>query len=700
MDEVIKTLWTLILEFWGYSKEAVVGTAAVVFSLGVWLSNGLIKMLLARYRNWVTVRDLEPQFDYKMVERATKIFIPTQFQNASPARQAEPGDSLPFVSRSPLIPHFIKNAFNKKKDSERFYLVLADSGMGKTTFMINLYIRYQGFFNWRRNHNMRLLRFSHPDTMKEIQAIKPEEARNTILLLDALDEDPHIVSRDPNISDEEAFDHRVDEIVAATLNFSDVVISCRTQYFPRQENNPYEIKVKRPDGKGYYILNKLYLSPFTDQEVKKYLNKKYGWAPFVNKGKKKRALQIVQQSRDLVVRPMMLSYIDFLVEDGKGYQSVYAIYETLIEKWLIREAEKRKYLSDRDAFIRNLRQVSRQTALAIYYKWMAINEMFLTKAEAVSIAVANSIDLKPEEITGQSLLTYDGAGNWKFAHKSILEFFLAKEALENGAFFRAMQFSGMDMAKKFVDEKLGASLIFVEEGEFIRGGEENIPHKVLLQSFFIGKYPVTQLEYARVTGKNPSRFKGNDHHPVETVSWVEAIAYCNQLNQQLGLPNAYDADGNWLDADGKPTQDFARVRGFRLPTEAEWEYAARGGNQSKGHVFAGSDDVDEVAWHVNNSGNTAHSVGQKKPNELGLYDMSGNVWEWCHDLYDGNYYEQCKAKGVVRNPTGPESFRGLTRVFRGGSFNSVKRNCMLTTRGSDPAGLFEKGLGFRLVFVP
>ncbi len=392
---------------------------------------------------------------------------------------------------------------------------------------------------------------------------------------------------------------------------------------------------------------------------------------------------------------MMLSYIDLLVDQPRDFDTDYVIYETLVEEWLKREANKRKYReADRKLFIENLRKVSEQTAVALLEVQKGENRAYLTKTEAVAIAEENSIPLRPEEVTGQSLLTCDGAGNWKFAHKSIWEFFLAKRILADAAFARAFHFTGMDMARHFFEEKLG-NLTYVEGGVFERRSPE---HKVKLGGFWIGKYPVTQAEYIKVTGNNPSKFKSDKNKPVEQVSWFDAVAFCNQLNEQYGYPHAYDKEGRLLAADGKPVQSIAQVSGFRLPTEAEWEFAARGGKQSNGYEYSGGNDLKIVGWYKENAGSKTHPVGSLSPNELGLYDLSGNVWEWCSDWFDEGYYQFCQNQEHVEDPLGPAS--GSHRVIRGGSWINLAENCRVANRDRNYPDNCNNYVGFRLVFVP
>jgi formylglycine-generating enzyme required for sulfatase activity len=163
-------------------------------------------------------------------------------------------------------------------------------------------------------------------------------------------------------------------------------------------------------------------------------------------------------------------------------------------------------------------------------------------------------------------------------------------------------------------------------------------------------------------GSNSSRFKGNDL-PVENISWNDVQVFIKKLNALTG-------------------------KNYRLPTEAEWEFAARGGKESKGYKYSGSNNIDEVAWYRTNSDNTTHPVGTKKPNELGIYDMSGNVWEWCNDWYS-DYSEASQI-----NPTGPTS--GTWRIIRGGVMNMAAQYSRITYRAGVPPNSIG-GFGFRLV---
>lgn len=209
----------------------------------------------------------------------------------------------------------------------------------------------------------------------------------------------------------------------------------------------------------------------------------------------------------------------------------------------------------------------------------------------------------------------------------------------------------------------------IEQTEY--DSDESPTHKVTLSDYYIGETEVTQALWYAVMGTNPSYFTGNNN-PVEKVSYTDCIEFINKLNELFS----------------------GKLNGmkFALPTEAQWEFAARGGNKSRGYKYSGSNYIGDVAWYDNNSDSKTHPVAQKRPNELGLYDMSGNVWEWCRDWYGGY------SSSSQTNPIGPTN--GSDRVYRGGSWSSDARLCRVSYRYSlNPSDRYFN-LGFRLALVP
>jgi formylglycine-generating enzyme required for sulfatase activity len=245
----------------------------------------------------------------------------------------------------------------------------------------------------------------------------------------------------------------------------------------------------------------------------------------------------------------------------------------------------------------------------------------------------------------------------------------------------------------------GDELVYVGGGSFVMGdtwGDEKPTHKVTFTyDFYIGRYEVTFSEYdafCEAIGRKKTRNRrlGRRQRPAINVNWWNTSAYCNWLSEKEKLPKAYDSNGNLLDKDGRITTDPSEVLGYRLPTEAEWEHAARGGNKSKGYKYSGSDNVNDVAWYWDNAGRKTQEVGKKAPNELGIYDMSGNVWEWCSDWYDSGYY----AKSPTTNPYNGTA--GSYRVLRGGSWCYYASVTRVANRGSSSPTNTSYDLGFRI----
>ena len=224
----------------------------------------------------------------------------------------------------------------------------------------------------------------------------------------------------------------------------------------------------------------------------------------------------------------------------------------------------------------------------------------------------------------------------------------------------------MEEDKIFMVNGVTFKMIAVQGGTYTMGAtseqgsdaddDEKPAHKETVVDFMIGETEVTQELWQAVMGNNPSNFKGDMQRPVEQVSWNDCQTFIRKLNQLTG-------------------------QNFRLPTEAEWEYAARGGNRSKGYKYAGSNSGDAVAWYWDNSDHTTHKVKTKQPNELGIYDMSGNVWEWCQDKWCDNY-------NSPRNSG--------HRVLRGGSWINYARFVRVSSRYSGTPGIRGSNYGLRL----
>ena len=247
------------------------------------------------------------------------------------------------------------------------------------------------------------------------------------------------------------------------------------------------------------------------------------------------------------------------------------------------------------------------------------------------------------------------------------------------------------------------NLVLVKGGTFMNTKSNLYGKGATISDFSIGRYEVTQQEWVEVMGSNPSKFKGKNL-PVEMVSWYDCVEYCNKRSIREGFEPCYVIDRNEKDPNNSNDNDslkwtvtiIAQANGYRLPTEAEWEYAAGGGQMSKSYKYSGSSDIDTVAWYWKNSGDTiltgfwlwptiennhgrTRPVGVKQPNELGLYDMSGNVREWCWD-----WYEDFKINS------------GFVKVWRGGGWLGVEQCCESSFRGSFEASGKGPDQGLRI----
>ncbi len=254
-----------------------------------------------------------------------------------------------------------------------------------------------------------------------------------------------------------------------------------------------------------------------------------------------------------------------------------------------------------------------------------------------------------------------------------------------------------------------AEMIFVPGGTFTMGDTRGVgrsnelpTHDVTLNSFYLGKYQVTQGDYQDIMDSNPDlgRRVGNIY-PVDNVSWYDAIKYCNLRSMKEGFTPVYSISGStdpddWGEVPDPYTYGWNSAicnwdaNGYRLPTEAEWEYAACGATDDPDYLYSGSDNIDNVAWHYDNSDGSAQPVGSKVPNGLGIYDMSGNIWEWCWDWYLEEYYSISPS----HSPTGPAV--GASRMYRGGSWENKDAGCRNAVRNGHSPAFKSSSVGFRV----
>ena len=249
------------------------------------------------------------------------------------------------------------------------------------------------------------------------------------------------------------------------------------------------------------------------------------------------------------------------------------------------------------------------------------------------------------------------------------------------AFFWSAVCCAADAPKEITTES-GVQMVLVPGGTFTMGDEngevDEPPHEVTVSPFYIDRFEVTQQEYERVMESNPSKVKSK-RNPVEQVRWSDAVRYCNARSRLEGLDPAYDL---------KTWKCRFDANGYRLPTEAEWEYAARAGTETA-YCFGNSDDkLKQHAWFKANAGGKPRPVKQRKPNAWGLYDMLGNVWEWCDDFYKVDYY----LESAKKDPKGPES--GEKKVLRGGCWSSNPDACRSAYRYNENPAYTDACFGY------
>ena len=288
--------------------------------------------------------------------------------------------------------------------------------------------------------------------------------------------------------------------------------------------------------------------------------------------------------------------------------------------------------------------------------------------------------------------------------------------VDTSAALRSTMISLDSMHYESLQKRYYPVMIEVNGGNFTMGCDtlidslcqkKAIPHEVSLSDFAIAKYETTWWQYylfCQATGHGYFRTVNKGNGPASGIIWYDAIEYCNWLSKQQGLEMVYLIDSTQVDANSLNERDKKNwlvkpnfnANGYRLPTEAEWEYAARGGEFDKGYVFSGNNSLEPVAWHKGNSNERPQPAGLKQANELGLHDMSGNIWEWCWDWYDEDYYSNKVEQGLVNDPRGPE--QGTAKCMRGGSwYLAGEKGFKTRTRMLYSTTSVNHTVGFRVV---
>jgi hypothetical protein len=445
-----------ILTYFGVPELAVIVFLSVILLVTVIVSAfKAYRFLITKKRQSALNQNLGPFISKSDVDKATRFYVPTKYQNVSPAADDEPGKNYIASAKGELLPLFLDRVFTDKEGAHKYYLILADSGMGKTTFLINLFMRHTVRMLPSLLHDapyppVRLFPLGSPDIWESIDAI--ENKQETILLLDAFDEDVRAV---------EDHEGRMTEILDRTRKFKKIAVTCRTQFFPTDK----EI----PDDTGYvsfggdqtpYRFQRIYLSVFDDKDIKKYLRKRFA---FYRWRKRRRAFEIVKKSPNLVMRPMLLSYINDLVQADRTFEFSYEIYEVLVNRWIDRESKKKalreKYGEEK--YKEMLRRFSQALAVDLYCKreerggyFIDRNELVKNPTEFKNIAAIDEAEMGETEIRSKSLLNRDAEGRYKFSHKSVMEYFLACELMTNPPLLRNFDFDGMSAAENFVTEKI------------------------------------------------------------------------------------------------------------------------------------------------------------------------------------------------------------------------------------------------------
>ena len=610
-----------------------------------------------------------------------------------------------------LLNKFFIGGVPNNRDGSHQLILLGEPGSGKSSLLLILRLMNLAEF-WPKGYHCLLLKLGE-QTLDQIAAV--DNKAKTILLVDALNEDKQAQNRPLE---------RLFPLLRAGEPFFRMVISCRSHFFPAMTpDSTGRLRIRALSGYNCPIL---YLAPFAAHQVREVVHKRLarntdnyiGFQRFGVNRQRKKAAQLLTRLGELGRRPLILHHIKSLLKiEEHRIRDAYRIYESLIQHWLERQADlleksgcrcPPKRLGIFNAYVRLARWMEEEGVREIEER--ALQELFCEKAEICQFAHC---------CHDPALLRVTTKQTYRFTHATYWEFLLVHALVYDNRPFSAplrvtdqmvrfldlvhgitnyvnrlnlvefnpfryaeiyrTMFSWQDRLGRIRNRVVrGPEMIMLPGGRFkmgdIQGGgsaDAQPVHEVELDNFALSRYPITFEEYdlfciATENRKPSDNGWGRGRRPVVDVSWEDANNYCDWLSMVTGRP-------------------------YRLPTEAEWEYACRASTDT---VFFFGNDVrflHEYAWYAENAGNTTHPVGQRKANSWGLHDLYGNVWEWCADSYKKDYYTELP----MNNPSGAD-LGGVGRVLRGGSWDSGERFISSSFRFRLSPGLRIIRVGFRI----
>ncbi|WP_417914307.1 SUMF1/EgtB/PvdO family nonheme iron enzyme [Candidatus Electronema sp. JM] len=645
-------------------------------------------------------------------EELVRFYIEPHVQERGPAVRRRGCCQLsPQQPAFSLLNRFLDGGQSRSRDGSRQLFLLAEAGAGKTSLLLMIKLMQLAGF-WPAGCRCELFRL-HRDSLAQLAAVDGKS--DTVLLLDGLNEDCAATNR---------VGSRLQELLEAGWDFRRVIITCRTYFFPEVMSVPAGQLIIQ--GLAGYNCPVLHLAPLDERQMQELVRRRLAWGSgylglqsFGVAKQRTRAFHLMDQLDDLRQRPLLLQHIEILLEaaDERRTWNLYTVYEALLRHWL--ERKLRSLQGQRNGLPELAEMFNACVRVARWMEEQCRQEIAEEDLWELLCEDANTCWLDRFEADPCSLLRKNSERAFRFRHASFREFLLAYALVNDrqplpfrvqatdqlvrflelaggiDPHFSRLDFSNFNLLR-YADcygtlflwqdqfsrksgrpPKSGPELIVLPGGRFRMGdiqeqGPENAQpvHEVELDSFGIGRFPVTFAEYdefCMTTGRARPKDEGwgRDRRPVVNVSWQDAADYCDWLSRQTG-------------------------RHYRLPTEAEWEYACRAGS-SAAYCFGDDDEqLGRYAWHVRNSDRRTQPVGGKEPNAWGLHDMHGNIWEWCADWYAKDFYTAYPA----RNPVGPE--HGVGRVLRGGSWDSSAKFASSYFRFCLSPGLRIVRAGFRV----